>query len=423
MPGRRPLQRWGRKLSTASGPLSALLLSLFFVLLHVQQQHYQHFYGNERLLRRSSKDNTKDDNLNAQQWKMGQGSTEREGAGGKKFRFHIPVGTSYVDYIRRYLVNKKKDEFEYVENVDNETSLDYYDINGNNRKTMRGLIANRMFDKRHLCQKHRLAEHLCGYQNDFVPETAIIRKGVWTQVPRDFFRKANTTQGRRSVFFLKDSHRDNGKGVRVSLGISSSLLSKIDKKRTYVLQRHVDNVMLWESAYKFDLRMFSLAVFRPGEKPKFYIYPHGYCRVNPTKWERDTAKKSLQITNVSFFKRQNSSYLLVPTANFTGFMPCIYERIKRAIALSCIKTQEAMHSQNRKNRHCGYQLFAFDFLIDNDQKPWLLEVNASPGCSRNRRPQSMVDTLQEMFDQGNKVCSLEKKKKQKEKEMGEEEVC
>eukprot|EP00469_Lotharella_globosa_P004829 CAMPEP_0167794024 /NCGR_PEP_ID=MMETSP0111_2-20121227/13570_1 /TAXON_ID=91324 /ORGANISM="Lotharella globosa, Strain CCCM811" /LENGTH=116 /DNA_ID=CAMNT_0007687375 /DNA_START=272 /DNA_END=622 /DNA_ORIENTATION=+ len=58
-----------------------------------------------------------------------------------------------------------------------------------------------------------------------------------------------------------------------------------------------------------------------------------------------------------------------------------------------------MHPPRQSNNRSGYMLFAFDFLIDRDYKPWLLEVNASPGCSRRRRPADMVNSLQRMFDE------------------------
>mmetsp|Transcript_14557 Transcript_14557/g.35496 ORF Transcript_14557/g.35496 Transcript_14557/m.35496 type:complete len:452 (+) Transcript_14557:218-1573(+) len=320
-----------------------------------------------------------------------------EGVGGA-IRFFIPEGTSYVDYIRRYLTTRN--DFVWVPRSENQT-VDYYDHNGSNRKLNIGRIANRMFDKTHLCQKHRLAHWLRNYQGEIIPPTAVIKKGVWAQVPRGFFSNSDT---QRSLYFLKNSHRDNGKGVRVMEGLEKAV-KNIDNMKTYVLQRHIPDMLLWENKFKFDLRMFSIATFEPNCRAKFYLYPIGYCRINPNEWE-NKAKKMLQVTNVSYFKRQNSSYNLVPTTNFSDFHR-VWERLKHAVTVAYAETEDRMHPlENEDNSKNGYMLFAFDFMVDKDYHPWLLEVNASPGCSRNRRPKPMVDMLQHMFDQMTKLAVI-----------------
>ncbi|GAB5362995.1 hypothetical protein AAMO2058_000846300 [Amorphochlora amoebiformis] len=322
---------------------------------------------------------------------------EGGGVGEEGYRFFIPAGTSYVDYIRRYLV--KKQGFVYVETSKKKAgneSLDYFDINGNSRKKIIGRIMNRLYDKSHLCTKHKLAYHLRKHQGDVIPPTAIVRRGVWTQVPRGFLNNSESEEGRRSVFFLKDSHRDNGHGIFVGIGLAKTI-PQIESSRTYVLQRHLENMLLWNGMCKFDLRMFSIAVFRPFCRPQFYLYPHGYCRVNPTPWQM-SAKKDLQVTNISFFKRKNLTYSLVPTQDWPEFN-LVEPGIRHAITTAYRETQDFMHPMHEENTHAGYMLFGFDFLVDSNHKPWLLEVNASPGCSRNRRPPDMVHNLQQMFDQ------------------------
>ena len=48
----------------------------------------------------------------------------------------------------------------------------------------------------------------------------------------------------------------------------------------------------------------------------------------------------------------------------------------KTIACDTIKAVSRKMDINR--RHCSFEIFGYDFMIDEDLKPWLIEVNTNP---------------------------------------------
>ena len=57
------------------------------------------------------------------------------------------------------------------------------------------------------------------------------------------------------------------------------------------------------------------------------------------------------------------------------FVKTVVPKMK-ALAADSIKAVSRKMDPNR--RHCSFEIFGYDFMIDEDLKPWLIEVNTNP---------------------------------------------
>jgi len=58
----------------------------------------------------------------------------------------------------------------------------------------------------------------------------------------------------------------------------------------------------------------------------------------------------------------------------------LWDKIEEIVIKTLISAEEPITASAHclPNRYNGYELFGFDIILDNELKPWLLEVNISP---------------------------------------------
>jgi hypothetical protein len=152
-----------------------------------------------------------------------------------------------------------------------------------------------------------------------------------------------------------------------------------------VAQEYIDECFLYRG-YKFDLRVYALAVFKSADDFAVYVYREGIARVCSEKYGGTSA--FARLTNTAVNKRHPD----VNMENITKMMSTVFtelhfnrerlwRRIDQVIALSVISAIGFISKGIRESRQdvaTFFQLFGFDVLIDSDKRPKVLEVNYRP---------------------------------------------
>eukprot|EP00913_Durusdinium_trenchii_P001860 g1722.t1 len=194
-----------------------------------------------------------------------------------------------------------------------------------------------------------------------------------------------SAQGPMNVWVAKPGSCSKGKGVICSSGSWP----------------YIERPLLLFSGRKFDLRQWVLV--RSFQPLKVHMFSSCYLRLCNEPYDLgDLANRQRHISNWSVNKcgKHVSDGAVASLQEFQEVLEMItgksnyWETELIPQLKSCIlQTLQAVQS-NMVQRPESFEVYGFDFLIGEDLKPWLLEVNLSPACES--RTQWMSDMLERM---------------------------
>ncbi|KAL3831786.1 hypothetical protein ACJMK2_023490 [Sinanodonta woodiana] len=163
--------------------------------------------------------------------------------------------------------------------------------------------------------------------------------------------------GSKQKWIIKPPASARGIGIKVI-----GKWNQIPRRKPVIVQRYLSRPYLINDS-KFDMRVY---VYVSCYDPlRLYVYEDGLARF--------ASMKSLKAL-WNYMKRQG-----INTA-------AIWENVKDLIVKTIICADSAVNSlvkANCKSRYCVHELFGFDILLDENLKPWVLEVNISPSLHSN----------------------------------------
>ena len=214
-----------------------------------------------------------------------------------------------------------------------------------------------------------------------------------------------TTADGRSLWIAKPSMTNGGAGVELvpSCGALLSSLRANPELREWVVQRYVDRPLLVDNR-KFHLRVYVLCVGRL----KVYVCKDVLALFSLKRY--DTASLSERDAHITNTCVQNPESLDEEMRSVRMWDEIIEEISKeqgsdrevlaeRVFDEVCDVVGQTFHAVSPEMTtfmalpNC-FELFGFDFLLDNDFHPWLLEANAEPDFKQTGgRLQGVVRTV------------------------------
>ncbi|KAG7513259.1 putative tubulin polyglutamylase TTLL9 isoform X1 [Solea senegalensis] len=205
-----------------------------------------------------------------------------------------------------------------------------------------------------------------------------------------------------NTWIMKPVAKSQGRGIFLFRKLKDIMDWKRDSTRTeelrdgpqvesYVVQRYIENPYLINSR-KFDLRVYVLVTsFNP---LKAWLYRDGFARFSTTRFTLSIIDdKYMHLTNVAIQKtapdydpdkggkwliQQLRRYLTAKHGQET------VETLFAEMDNIFIRSLQSVQNVIINDKHC-FELYGYDILLDQNLKPWLLEVNASPSYSASSR--------------------------------------
>ena len=198
---------------------------------------------------------------------------------------------------------------------------------------------------------------------------------------------------------LKPTGLNRGRGIHIfnNLETMKQIIQEQTNKKehkglptvSFVIQKYIEQPLLINGR-KFDIRVWVLLT----QSHEFYLFREGYIRTTSTLFKINTKNiddKFVHLTNNAIQKNCHSygqyedgnqisfstfRFYLNTTFNIdVDFDKDILPSMKNIIKKSMYAVRKKLDSENRKY---SFEIFGYDFILDEDFNVWLIEVNTNP---------------------------------------------
>ncbi|EDV19282.1 uncharacterized protein TRIADDRAFT_33802, partial [Trichoplax adhaerens] len=231
--------------------------------------------------------------------------------------------------------------------------------------------------------------------------------------------------GVRNVWIMKPAAKSRGRGI-VCMDRLSNIIEYYQQCREskWVIQKYIERPLLIYNT-KFDIRQWFLVT--DWNPLTVWIYKDSYLRFCTQQYTLNNLEEKIHLSNNAIQKKysngERSKYLpaenmwssnkfkqyLRQHSHCNTWEEIIYPGMKEIISLVLQANQETI-SDYRKN---SFELFGADFMLGEDFKPWLIEINSCPDLSASTSVTAELcasvinDTIKVIIDRKeNKSCDI-----------------
>ena len=153
-----------------------------------------------------------------------------------------------------------------------------------------------------------------------------------------------------------------------------------------IVQKYLDNPLLYYKR-KFDIRCFVLL----DSNLNVYFCREGHLKGCSEFYDLENTNKFIHITNYSFQKNSSNFEKFekgneISYSDFKKFMKkenIPLEKFDKMIEHMKFLIQLSLKAVSKKltkvNPVLCFEIFGYDFIVDNEFRPWILEINDNPG--------------------------------------------
>ena len=206
-----------------------------------------------------------------------------------------------------------------------------------------------------------------------------------------------------NLWLIKAINLNRGMGIKVEndldkiekeiIEINDNLKMEISNKKKrkckcILIQKYIEKPLLYQGR-KFDIRLWVLFI---GNKPdNVYIFKEGHSKATCGNYDLNSKDIYVHLTNYSI-QKYNSDFSKIEIGNEIPFKDLqkdldskkikinfrnnIYPKIVRIVRITAGAAKAKINMMNRKN--C-FEIYGYDFMIDEKFNPFLIEINTNPG--------------------------------------------
>ena len=220
-----------------------------------------------------------------------------------------------------------------------------------------------------------LSKKLGSFQKIYIPKTHYAGKNLW------LLKRDNLNRGRKIKVF---SNLDD---------ILKEINSLNEKKfqKNILIQKYIEQPLLYNKR-KFDIRIWVLFTYlEKNKKYEVYIFKEGHLKACCDEYDINSEDLFIHLTNYSVQKHnknfsKNEIGNEISFADFQkelnksgkniDFKTKVFPEIIQIVQISANSVKGKINLSKRSN--C-FEIFGYDFILDINFKPYLLEINTNPG--------------------------------------------
>lgn len=192
-----------------------------------------------------------------------------------------------------------------------------------------------------------------------------------------------------NLWLVKPTNANQGRGIQL-FRTWEEMLTFINSRpcgTQCVVQKYIERPLLLGNR-KFDIRVWALAT----TKNELYFYKPGYLRTSSVVYDLEAndalvhlTNQCLQVKNKVLYGQHEEGntlsyeefqkYLDEHTESGADVYRDLVPRMKNLVIDTYLAVKSQLNPSHRKNH---FELFGFDFMVDEDFRVWLIEVNTNP---------------------------------------------